>query len=129
MLTTLEISREHADFALDNFSKAGLDNKIELLFGDAVKSLHKLKNKKFDFVFVDADKTGYPGYFDLIIKMINPGGIIAADNTLRKGQVILRDVDEGTEALKVYNKKVAADPRVESLLIPISDGLTVSWVK
>lgn len=127
-LTTLEISSEHAETAESNFNKAGLDNKIELIFGNAIDSLDKLKNEKFGFVFIDAEKTGYPEYFDKVILMMNRGGIIAADNTLRKGQVIHENTDEGTEAIKVYNKKVAADPRVESLLVPISDGLTICRV-
>lgn len=128
-LTTLEVSREHADEAMKNFRNAGLGNKIELLFGNAANSLEKLRGEKFDFVFIDADKTGYPDYFDKVMQMVNQGAIIAADNTLRKGQVIIDNMDEGTEAIKVYNKKVAADPRVESLLVPISDGLTVCLVK
>lgn len=128
-LTTLEVSREHADEAMKNFRNAGLGNKIDLLFGNAANSLEKLRGEKFDFVFIDADKTGYPDYFDKVMLMVNQGAIIAADNTLRKGQVIIDNMDEGTEAIKVYNKKVAADPRVESLLVPISDGLTVCLVK
>jgi len=128
-LTTLEISMEHAETAKSNFSKAGFDNKIDLMFGNAMDSLEKLKNKKFDFVFIDADKTGYPAYFDKAIKMMNKGGIIAADNTLRKGDVVLEKTDEGTEGIKIYNRKVANDSRVDSLLIPISDGLTISWIK
>ncbi|HEY3251329.1 MAG TPA: O-methyltransferase [Ignavibacteria bacterium] len=128
-LITLEVSNEHAETAKGNFTKAGLNNKIDLISGNAMESLNRLKNEKFDFVFIDADKTGYPHYFDFVISMMNKGGIIAADNALRKGRVILKDSDEGTEAIKIYNKKVAADSRVESLLIPISDGLTVSWVK
>jgi predicted O-methyltransferase YrrM len=128
-LTTLEIDLEHAETAKSNFIKAGLDSKIELIFGNAMDSLEKLKSERFDFVFIDADKTGYPDYFDKVMLMMNQGGIIAADNTLRKGQVIQENTDEGTQAIKVYNKKVANDPRVESLLVPISDGLTICWVK
>lgn len=128
-LITLEVSAPHAETAKTNFRQAGLEEKIELKLGNAMDSLEKLKNEKFDFVFIDADKTGYPDYFDKVMLMVNRGGIVAADNTLRKGQVILDYRDEGTEAIKVYNKKVANDPRVESLLVPISDGLTISWVK
>jgi len=128
-LTTLEISVEHAEAAKINFNKAGLNDKIDLIIGNAMDSLDKLKNKKFDLVFIDADKTGYPGYFDKVILLMNKGGIIAADNTLRKGQVIRENTDEGTEGIKIYNKKVANDPRVESMLVPISDGVTLCLVK
>ena len=128
-VTTLEISEVHANEAKSNFRKAGLENKIELILGNASESLDKLKNEKFDFCFLDADKTGYPAYFDKIINMMNKGGIIAADNTLRDGAVVETNPDEGTKAIIEYNKKTANDSRVESLLIPISDGLTISFVK
>ena len=130
-LTTLEISKDHYEEAKKNFQKAGLTEKIEIIFGSASESLDKFKDEKFDFAFIDADKTGYPAYFDKVIGMMNPGGIIAADNTLRDGAVVKPDteLDEGTKAVNVYNKKVASDPRVDSLLIPISDGLTICYVK
>jgi len=132
--TTLEISPEHAAEAKKNFKLAGLDNKIELILGNAMETLDKLSNDsgeqtKFDFVFIDADKEGYPAYFDKVIQMVNKGGLITADNTLRDGEVVKKDVNEGTKAVQLFNKKVASDPRVESLLVPISDGLTICWVK
>ena len=128
-LITLEMEKEHAAAAERNFRRAGLENKIELLLGKAMDSLDKLKDQEFDFVFIDADKIGYPAYFDKVISMTNRGGLITADNTLRKGDVVKSDVDEGTKGIQIFNKKVAKDPRVESLLVPISDGLTVCWVK
>jgi predicted O-methyltransferase YrrM len=128
-LTTLEISPEHAEEAKKNFKKAGLDSKIELILGSAMDSLDKLKGEKFDFAFIDADKTAYPAYFDAVIGMMNKGGLITADNTLRDGEIVKENPDEGTKAVQVFNKKAANDPRVESLLVPISDGLTVSRVK
>ncbi len=128
-VTTLEISSEHAYAAKQNFKNAGLENKIELILGNAMESLEKLKNNKFDFCFIDADKTSYPAYFDKIIKMMNKGGIISADNTLKDGRVIENTDDENIKAIQAYNKKTANDSRVESLLIPISDGLTISLVK
>jgi predicted O-methyltransferase YrrM len=128
-LTTLEISRQHADFSLGNFKKAALDKKIELMFGNAEESLDKIRNEKFDFCFIDADKTGYAGYFKKVIPMMNRGGIIAADNTLKAGKVVEKDPDEYTKGILDYNRLVSSDPRVESLLVPISDGLTISFVK
>jgi predicted O-methyltransferase YrrM len=128
-LITLEMLKDHAEVAERNFKRAGFENKIELMLGSAMDSLEKLKGQNFDFVFIDADKVAYPNYFDKVIGMVNPGGLITADNTLREGDVLKQDVDEGTKAVQVYNKKVALDPRVESLLVPISDGLTVCWVK
>lgn len=128
-LITLEISREHADFATGNFAKAGLENKIELLRGNAVDLMKNLKEEKFDFVFMDADKTQYTEYFNLVIQMTNPGGIIAADNTLKHGRVIDSNPDKYTKGILAYNKLTAHDRRVESLLVPISDGVTISLVK
>jgi predicted O-methyltransferase YrrM len=128
-ITTLEISKEHAEEAGKNFKKAGLDNKIDLILGNALESLNKLGNEKFDLAFIDADKTGYSAYFDKVIAMMNKGGIITADNTLKDGKVVDPNPDEYVKAIQYYNKKAASDPRVESILVPISDGLTVSRVK
>lgn len=129
ILTTLEISKVHADTANANFKKAGLDKKINLILGSAMESLEKLKDKKFDFVFIDADKTGYPAYYDRVIEMVNKGGIIAADNTLRKGEIVTNLKDEAVKATRLLNEKMANDSRVESLLVPISDGITMAVVK
>ncbi len=128
-LITLEISEEHAKEARKNFIKAGIESKVELILGSALDSLDAIKDMKFDFAFIDADKTAYPAYFDKVINMMNKGGIIAADNTLRDGNIVKPNPDEGTKAVDVYNKKVASDSRVESLLVPISDGLTICYVK
>jgi caffeoyl-CoA O-methyltransferase len=129
-LITLEYETKHAEVAMNNFKRAGLENKIEIILGPALDSLDKLKGQKFDFAFIDADKVNYPVYFEKVFALMNKGGIITADNTLRKGEVINPDVeDEGTKAIHVFNKKVASDPRVESLLVPISDGVTVCLVK
>jgi caffeoyl-CoA O-methyltransferase len=129
-LITLEFEKKHADVALNNFKRAGLESKIEIILGPALKSLDKLKGQKFDFAFIDADKINYPVYFEKVLTLMYKGGLITADNTLRKGDVINPDIeDEGTKAIQVFNKIVASDPRVESLLIPISDGVTVCLVK
>ena len=133
-VTTLEISEKHAEEAKNNYKKAGLENKIELIFGSALESLDKLKNDsqeqtKFDFVFIDADKENSSNYFEKVIGLMNKGGIIACDNTLKHGRVVEDNPDEGTQGILDYNKKVANDPRVESLLVSISDGLTISRVK
>jgi predicted O-methyltransferase YrrM len=128
-LTTLEISKEHADIANANFKKAGLDKKINLILGSAMESLDKLKNEKFDFAFIDADKISYPAYYEKVIKLMNKGGIISADNTLKDGRIIDRYPDENIKAVQVFNKTVADDPRVDSILVPISDGITIAVVK
>jgi caffeoyl-CoA O-methyltransferase len=129
-IITLEYEQKHADVARNNFIKAGLENKIEIITGPALNSLDKLKGSNFDFAFIDADKVNINYYFEKVIGMMNPGGIITADNTLRKGDVVNQNsVDENTLAIRIFNKTVASDSRVESLLVPISDGVTVCLVK
>lgn len=128
-VTTLEINEKHAEEAKANYKKAGLDNKINLMFGSALDSLDKLQNEKFDFVFIDADKENSSNYFDKIIGCMNHGGLICCDNTLKFGRVVDHNPDSSTQGILKYNDKVANDPRVDSLLISISDGLTISFVK
>jgi predicted O-methyltransferase YrrM len=128
-VTTLEISEKHAEEARGNYKKAGLEGKIELMFGSALDLLDKLQNEKFDLVFIDADKENSSNYFDKVIGCMNKGGIIACDNTLKHGRVVEENPDDSTKGILKYNKKVASDPRVESLLVSISDGLTISLVK
>ncbi len=128
-VTTLEISEKHAEESRKNYKKAGLENKIDLMFGSALDSLDKLQNEKFDFVFIDADKENSTNYFDKVIGCMNQGGIIACDNTLKHGRVVDENPDDSTKGILKYNSKVASDPRVVSLLVSISDGITLSWVK
>ena len=128
-IVTLEINETHAEEAKSNYKKAGEDDKITLKLGSALESLDKLQNERFDFVFIDADKNNSSNYFDKVIGCMNKGGIIACDNTLKYGKVVEDDPDIYTQGIIDYNKKVASDPRVESLLISISDGITISFVK
>jgi predicted O-methyltransferase YrrM len=128
-LTTLELEPEHAKAARENFKKAGLSKKIKLIEGNAIESLKGLKKKKFDFAFIDADKVSYPAYFDAVIKLMKKGGIIAVDNTLRDGQIISKTPDDAIRGTQILNEKMAKHKKLVSLLIPISDGLTVGLVK
>jgi caffeoyl-CoA O-methyltransferase len=127
-LITLELEEAHAKAAKENFKKAGLNKKIKLIIGKASDSLKKLKGKKFDFAFIDADKVSYPFYLDKVLKMMKKGGIIAVDNTLRKGEIISKTPDEAILATRKLNEKMAKNPKLLSLLIPISDGLTVGLI-
>ena len=128
-LTTLELEPEHAKAARENFKKAGLSKKIKLIEGSAIESLKKLKKKKFDFAFIDADKVSYPAYFDAVIKLMKKGGIIAVDNTLRDGQIISKTPDDAIRGTQILNEKMAKHKKLVSLLVPISDGLTVGLVR
>jgi predicted O-methyltransferase YrrM len=127
-LTTLEYEEAHAKAAKENFKKAGLNKKIKIMVGKAADSLKKLKGKKFDFAFIDADKVSYPLYLEKVLKMMKKGGIIAVDNTLRDGEIISKTPDEAILAMRKLNENMAKNPKLLSLLIPISDGLTVGLV-
>jgi caffeoyl-CoA O-methyltransferase len=128
-LITLEVNKDHAKAAHRNIKKAKLSKKIKLILGDALKSLDKLSKRKFDFAFIDAEKVNYPAYLEKILIMMNRGGIIAADNTLRDGEVVSKNPDESVKGVLRFNEMMAKDPRLLSLLVPISDGLTVGLVK
>jgi caffeoyl-CoA O-methyltransferase len=128
-VTTLELTKAHADEALSNYKKAGLEGKIELILGKAIDSLNTIAERKFDMVFIDADKENCVNYFNKVINMVRPGSLIITDNTLRRGEVIEANPGPGAQGIIAYNKLVANDIRVESLLVPIDDGITISLVK
>ena len=92
--------------------------------GNASEIIPTIKGT-FDFVFIDADKEQYPLYFDLIVDRLRSGGLIIADNVLWSGKVMEIAVDEATRSLQFFNKKVASDKRVETLILPVRDGLTL----
>lgn len=104
--------------------KADLEDKVKLHIGDA-KVIAGTLDETFDLVFIDAGKRDYAFYYDLIIDKVNPGGIILADNVLWSGKVVDGATDADTQLLDAFNKKVNADERVENLILPLRDGLTV----
>lgn len=128
-LTTIDKNEELEDFCAEYFEKSGYGEQIDHLIGNALDIIPTLKDK-FDLVFVDADKANYQNYFDLIIDKMNPGGIILSDNVLWYGKVTekadSKDID--TLALQKYNAAINKDERVETVMLPIRDGLTVTRV-
>ena len=112
------------------FEKAGLKKKIHQYVGNALEIIPTI-NEKFDLVFIDADKSNYINYFHLIIDKMNPGGIILSDNVLWSGKVVeeLNPKDIDTKILLEYNSLLNSDERLETVLLPIRDGLTISRVK
>ncbi len=104
--------------------KAGLEEKVKLHIGDA-KIIAGELDEMFDLVFIDAGKRDYAFYFDLIIEKVNSGGILLADNVLWSGKVISGATDADTQLLDAFNKKINADPRVENVIMPLRDGLTI----
>lgn len=123
-LHTIDINEELADLCREYFREAGLEDRIILHNGEAREIIPSLK-ETFDLVFIDADKSGYSDYFDLVIDKVRPGGYILADNVLYHGEVVeeKRAQSNNARAVHSFNEKIAADPRVEQVLITVRDGL------
>jgi caffeoyl-CoA O-methyltransferase len=123
-LITLDINDELRSMVERYVNKAGLENKIEILNGDARKIIPTLTDL-FDLVFIDADKINYSVYYDLVFDKVKPGGIILADNVLWSGKVIESNPDKDTQAIIEFNKKVMDDIRTEKIILPVRDGITL----
>ncbi|HBI02185.1 MAG TPA: O-methyltransferase [Flavobacterium sp.] len=126
---TIDIKEELVDFQRKYFDKSPWGSQIVQHLGEAVDIIPTLETK-FDLVFIDADKENYLNYYELIVPKMSKGGIILSDNVLWSGKVIepLKEGDLSTKILLEYNQRLNYDPRVESVLLPIRDGLTVSRV-
>ena len=115
--------------ALDFFKKANQDNKIQTIVKPALDSLEELKNSKFDMVFIDADKMNYKEYYERSLKLLDKGGLIIVDNVLWHGEVADEDnLDKYTINIRDFNTYVANDKRVEQIIVPLGDGMTVCRV-
>jgi len=125
-LTTIEINEELNETALTYIRKAGLDDRIECLTGDALVILPALK-EKFDLIFMDGEKSEYIEYYKLALKLMKAGGYIIADNTLWDGKVIENEenYDHVTSAIHAFNLFVRDDPSVDKVILPMRDGLTI----
>lgn len=122
-LTTIEVNDELRTTALKFFKKAKLNEQIELINGDALEVMGSVKDS-FDLVFMDAHKDDYPAYYKLVIDKVKAGGYILVDNVLWGGSVLnASQGDPTTQIIDQFNKMVAADQRVETLLLPIRDGI------
>lgn len=128
-LHTIDIKEELIDFQRKHFDKSPWGKQITQHLGEALDIIPTLETK-FDLVFIDADKENYINYFELIVPKMTKGGIILSDNVLWSGKVLepLNPKDTSTKILLEYNKLLKEDPRVETVLLPIRDGLTVSRV-
>jgi caffeoyl-CoA O-methyltransferase len=132
-LTSLELEGKYAQLAHSNLSKAGFGDQVSYRVGPALESLEKLvgEGNRFDFFFIDADKGNYENYLKYCIELAEPGALIVADNVLARGSVADPAVESkhSTEIMKKFNETVAVHPQLESILIPIGDGVTVSKVR
>lgn len=127
---TLEINDEMEDFIRKYVSQSPDKDKIKLYFGDAMEIIPAL-DESFDLVFIDADKRLYSDYYDLIFDKLPAGALILADNTLWDGKVLepLHPADKQTAGILAFNDKIKADQRVEKVILPLRDGLTMIWKK
>ena len=130
ILYALDNSEEYTDIAKKYWEKAKVNHKIKLLLDDGIKSFKKLLNQEkensFDFVFIDADKSNYKNYYELSLKLIKTGGLIAIDNTIWKGRVFNDDDrSSGTSSIRKLNDFIKEDNRVDHCLLTIYDGMTL----
>jgi predicted O-methyltransferase YrrM len=130
-LVALDISEEWTAIGRRHWAAAGLADRIDLRLGPAAESLQALLDDgeadSFDFLFIDADKTGYAQYYELGLELLRPGGLVAVDNVLWDGAVAAPGPgDDDTEALRRFNDALAADQRVDLVMVPIGDGLSLA---
>lgn len=130
-IVACDVSEEWTSIARRFWRAAGVDHKIELKLQPATKTLQELLARgaagRFDFAFIDADKPAYEGYYELLLQLLRPGGLIAIDNTLWSGRVADPTIrDASTTALRALNEKLHRDERVDLSLLPIGDGLTLA---
>ena len=128
-LIALDKNEETNKVALNFFKKANQDHKIETKIKPALESLNELKNTKFDMVFIDADKMNYKEYYERSLKIVDKGGLIIIDNVLWHGEVADEDnLDKYTVNIREFNAYVSKDKRVEQIIVPLGDGMTVCRV-
>ncbi|MCW3838791.1 O-methyltransferase [Micromonospora yasonensis] len=128
-LTCFDISEEYTGIARRYWARAGVQDRIELRIGPAAETLRELPRERYlDFAFIDADKVGYPIYWDELVPRVRPGGVIAVDNTLRGGRVLApQNADD--RAIAAFNDEILADVRVDVVMLPIADGVTLARVR
>ena len=137
-LDTLELNDELEDLIFEGLERAGLEDRVSVHFGDCKETLKSLRleiglpeeadeSKLYDIVYIDANKREYCEYYDLVFDMIRPGGLILADNVIWDGKVCQNPLPQDKQTLGIarFNDMVSADPRVESVILPIRDGLNV----
>ncbi|HTM99014.1 MAG TPA: O-methyltransferase [Pedobacter sp.] len=125
LIYTLDINEELEDLVRANFAKSSLNTKINYMIGDAQHSLKSLREEIFDLVFIDADKKNNGTYYDLVFEQVRPGGLIIVDNVLWSGKILSKAQDKDTKNISTFNDQIAADKRVEKLILPVRDGLFV----
>jgi caffeoyl-CoA O-methyltransferase len=129
-LVSIEIEPKHAEFARRYLERAGLNDRVEIRLGRALEVLPSLDGERFDAMFIDADKEPMPTYFEWALRLVRPGGLVIADNTLWGGKVFDEaEHDEKTRAVREFNRRMATDPRILSILVPTHDGVSIGVVR
>lgn len=126
-LLCLDVSEEYTALAREAWRRAGVSDRIELRLAPALDTLSTLEGP-FDLVFLDADKENYPNYLPHLVRLVRPGGLIVADNTLWYGRVVdPTDRDETTEGIRRFNEAAAASPDLDVVLLPVADGVSLMY--
>lgn len=133
-ITALDISEDWTGIGQRYWREAGVEDKIDLILGDACKTMEGLCLKTpapaFDLAFIDADKMDLPRYFDYALKLVRPGGLVIVDNVLWSGAVLdLKNEEENTVAIRAFNDQIVAEDRAFLSMIPVGDGLTLAFKK
>ena len=125
-ITTLDKNEETNKIAINFFKKAKQDHKIKTIIKPAIESLNEIKDQTFDLIFIDADKMNYKKYYESSLNLLNLGGLIIIDNVLWHGEVVDKNNnDKFTLNIKDFNNYIAKDERVEKLIVPLGDGMTI----
>jgi caffeoyl-CoA O-methyltransferase len=128
-LVTLELRADHAAKARQHIEQAGMSDRIKVVEGPALESLARLEGP-FDLAFIDADKARYPDYYEAVLPLVRPGGLIVADNVLRGGRVLDRaSKDPNDVGMREFNDRVVADERVEAVMLTVRDGISLIRVR
>ena len=131
-ITCCDISAEFTARARQAWADAAVEDRVELRIGPAVETLAALEAEgaSFDMAFIDADKPGYPAYYEACLRLVRPGGLICIDNVLWSGRVAdVTDTDASTETIRAVNAAIADDPRVDVVMLPVADGVTLARVR
>ena len=131
-IVTCDMEPNYTNIAREHWIKAGIDKKIELRIGPAISTLDDLIKEgtedHFDMAFIDANKKDYDGYYERVLTLIRPGGLIVIDNVFWGGRVLDKDnKDKSTSSIRQLNKKMHNDPRVSLSMLPLNDGVTLVW--
>lgn len=129
-ITCCDVSEEWTDRARQAWAEAGVADRVELRIGPAIETLRGLESGTYDLAFIDADKPSYDAYYEECLRLVRPGGLVMLDNMLQSGRVVDEtDTSESVVAIRALNEKIAGDERVEHVLLPLADGLTLARVR